>query len=273
MDLYQTYILPVATTYFLTFCKYYNEAKNILFNIYTTNELVKIVTDNTYTISTQLYCFLTSQKIEPEILPWISTAWMLYSPDKLTQQLYYNEKYNFMDIVTTDLFKQSDRDNYANQYFSKISEDFTQEKLDPIVILKTVVGDDSSEEVYIVRRMSSKYDKLSFEKTAAKFISIEYNHPDMSSPIELNMDRSWFFAGNEILNSTFILRLLNYQSVMYFFDEDYIIKIMDSDCNIFTITYGEHILLTPDGYEVRTITDATVIDPIDQSTTVYKLDG
>ena len=45
--------------------------------------------------------------------------------------------------------------------------------------------------------------------------------------------------------------MLEYQSEMYFFDNDYVVKIMDANCNIFTITPDKYILLTKDGYEVN----------------------
>jgi len=261
MDLYNTHIVPLASMYFLCFCRFYGSVKDMLYNIYATNEIVKLVTDKTYLSYLHLYCFLIGQKVEPESVPWISTVYMESHPNRVTQTLQLRENYthNFTSIITADLFGSSDTVQYANQYFSKVSNDFTEDHLSPLVIFKTFSVNSVEEELYIVRRGGSTYDNLSFDKSNAKFLSIEYNHPDLSAPIELSLDKSWFFVGNEIFTPSFILRLLEYQSIMYFFDEDYSVKIMDNNCNIFTLKWDEYVLLTKDGYEVKTTDESAVL--------------
>ena len=261
MDLYNTHIVPLATMYFLSFCRFYGSIKDILYNIYTTNEIVKLVTDKTYLSYIHVYCFLIGQKMEPESVPWISTVSMESFPKRVTQTLQLRENYthNFTNIITADLFGASDTAQYANKYFSKVSNEFTEDQLSPLVIFKTISMDSVGEELYIVRRGGSSYDNLSFDKSDTKFISIEYNHPDLSSPIELYLDKSWFFVGNELFTPSFILRLLEYQSIMYFFDEDYSVKIMDNNCTIFTLKWDEYVLLTKDSYEVKTMDESAVL--------------
>jgi len=232
-NLYNTHVVPLATMYFLSFCRFFGKAKDYLLRIYATSEIVRLLTDKSYITTLRVYHFLIAQKTEPDVIPWISTAWVASHPERVTQTLQFVEKYD----LTADYHE-----------FDNIS--FEEDKMNPIIISKTKL--ENGESGYIVRCGGrGAYNDITFESSKAKFISIEYTHPDLSAPIGLTLDRSWFFVGNEIFNPTFILRMLEYQSEMYFFDNDYVVKIMDANCNIFTITPDKYILLTKDGYEVN----------------------
>jgi len=201
--------------------------------------------------------------MEPDCMPWISTVWLESHPDRVTQTLQLRENYthNFTNIITADLFAPSDKAEYANQYFSRVSTDFKEGQLNPIVIFKTeTIGPlDQREEFYIVRRGGYSYDNVSFERSNAKFLSVEYTHPDLSVPIELKVDKTWMFIGNELFTPTFVLRLLDYQPVMHFFDKDYVVKIMDDNCAIFTLKWDEYMVLTKTGYEIKTTDESAVL--------------
>lgn len=145
-----------------------------------------------------------------------------------------------------------------------MSADFKKENVNPLVIFKTRKSEEKSQ-IYIVRRGGLTYDNISFEKSNAKFLSIEYTHPDLSESIELSLDRSWMIDGNELFTPTFILRMLYYQPVMFFFDEEYTVKIMDDNCKILTITMNEYMVLTKDGYEIKTTDESAVlVEPTDE---------
>jgi hypothetical protein len=251
-------MLPVATRYFMNICRFYGDMKDYLLDIYYANETVRLITDQTHIQFGRLYCFLISQRREPMNLPWISIGWMEDHPDRISIQ--YKETYTngFANIITADMFGSADTARFANLYFSKISKDTTETQLNPIVLLKTSMEDGNAG--YIVRRGGADYDNLSFEKSKAKFLSIEYTHPDMEKSIELVLENAWFYTGNELLSDTFVLRALEYQPTLYFFDEDYIIKIMDSNCNIFTLTSDDSIVLTNDGYEVKNRLDTVIVN-------------
>lgn len=266
MSFYNDYIIPYASMYFLCLCRYFGNAKDFFLNIYATNEIVQLVTDKTYLTTMNMYCFLIGQKREPSVEPWISTVWLETHPDRLTNTFQLSENYthNFANIITADLFGESDKAQYANQYFSKVSADFKEENLNPLVIFKTRKSQEESQ-IYIVRRGGLTYDNLSFEKSRAKFLSIEYTHPDLSESIELSLDRSWMIDGNELFTPTFILRMLCYQPVMFFFDQEYTVKIMDDNCKILTITMNEYIVLTKEGYEIKSTDESAVlVEPTDE---------
>lgn len=249
MDFYNTHIVPVATQSFMTFCRYYGDTKDFFLRIYYENEMVKMITDKSYLHILRIYWFLINQRSEPTDLPWISTSWV----ENNTLIIQYKEKYTntFADIISADIFGAEDNAKFANLYFSKTCNECTEHQLNPIVIFKTTVEDGSLG--YIVRNGGNDYDNISFEKSNVRFLSIEYSHPDIMVPIELQLENAWFYSGNELFTSTFLLRCLEYQPINYVFDDDYVLKIMDADCTIFTLTSSDYLLLKKDGYEIKHI--------------------
>jgi len=90
------------------------------------------------------------------------------------------------------------------------------------------------------------------KKSNIRFLSIQYTHPELKEPIELNLENQWFFVGNELIGKIHILRILEYQfsKSQYIFDERYILKIIDSDIHIFEITAEQYIRLEEDKYDI-----------------------
>ena len=84
----------------------------------------------------------------------------------------------------------------------------------------------------------------------AKFLSIEYTHPLMKMGIVFELDKSVYFVGNQILSPTFVKSYLEYQSELYHFDMDYVLKIMDGDINSFELGFDRYVVLTEDGYSI-----------------------
>ena len=65
------------------------------------------------------------------------------------------------------------------------------------------------------------------------------------------MDAGWWREGNELFTPAFVLRMLEYQPVAYYFDEDYKVRVMDMTCNIIELTSNMYIVVTEEGYEWR----------------------
>jgi hypothetical protein len=97
-----------------------------------------------------------------------------------------------------------------------------------------------------------RWNLINPKKSNIRFLSIQYTHPELEEPIELNLENQWYFVGNELLGKTHILRILEYQfsKSQYIFDERYILKIIDSDINIFEINAEQYIRLEEDKYEI-----------------------
>jgi len=93
----------------------------------------------------------------------------------------------------------------------------------------------------------------SVKKTKKYFISVEYHHPEITEPIELEINENFYLIDNEILSKVFVLRILEYQSNSYIFDDNYTLKIMDNNVNMFDLNYKNYIILKEDGYKVENI--------------------
>ena len=88
----------------------------------------------------------------------------------------------------------------------------------------------------------------SFKKSKASFLTIEYIHPEMDKPIEFTLSKQWLVSGNVLFTPCFVLRMLEYQSSMYYYDDRYIIRIIDKDVNIHDFGMDRYIELTDTGY-------------------------
>jgi hypothetical protein len=97
-----------------------------------------------------------------------------------------------------------------------------------------------------------RWNKDISKKSNIRFLSIQYTHPELEEPVEVNLENEWYFIGNELLGKIHILRILEYQfsKSQYIFDERYILKIIDSDIHIFEITAEQYIRLGEETYEV-----------------------
>lgn len=88
----------------------------------------------------------------------------------------------------------------------------------------------------------------SLKKSKASFLTIEYIHPEMDKPIDFTLNKQWLISGNVLFTPCFVLRMLEYQSSMYYYDDRYIIRIIDKDVNIHDFGMDRYIELTDTGY-------------------------
>ena len=109
------------------------------------------------------------------------------------------------------------------------------------------------------------------EKSNIDFILVEYGHPKMKGLIQINLPDSVYMVGNEILSKSFVLRHLNHSCVPYtwFFDEDYIVRIMDHNADSLEIRSHQYVVLEKDGYRVMEddyadLPDLIPVDSIEQ---------
>jgi hypothetical protein len=236
MDLFN----KTAVSIFLFGCKLFNQVTAIYTYLYITNKYVR---DVEWYIKTS-YRIITFQNIEPYNCPWISKSWLTPNMTAITCRHTLNEEYktNF-DEVFVYPFKTV-YDSMNTQYKTFCDDTITNNSALFIMKLFTEYNDTC----YIVSIHDAQIPST-IQKSPAKFLSIEYKHPEMKNSIELTLDRSWFYTGNVLFTPTFVLRALKYQSELFFFDMDYTICIMDKDINIVELDYNKYILLTETGYQ------------------------
>lgn len=86
-----------------------------------------------------------------------------------------------------------------------------------------------------------------------RLLSVEYTHPRMNHPIHIELPKSIYIAGNQILSAVFILRHLKYNHLLssgFVFDDKYKIKVMDDNVDQFELGYGNYCTLDEMGYKI-----------------------
>lgn len=91
------------------------------------------------------------------------------------------------------------------------------------------------------------------------FILVEYHHPNMEKPVSIILPSSVYLVGNEILSKGFVLRYLEYCSIItrWEFDDKYSIRIVDQNAEPIILTSSEYLVLELYTYRVcKTDTDS-----------------
>ena len=90
------------------------------------------------------------------------------------------------------------------------------------------------------------------EVSEVEFLSVEYRHPEMSTPLSFSIPRSMYLVGNELFSAGFVLRWLEYQPLWesFQFDELYTLHLIDHHIRQITLHYDEYIVLEKEEYRV-----------------------
>lgn len=172
-------------------------------------------------------------RFEPEFSPWISITWL--NDDNDIAEEYFDFSGEKMDD-----------EGLMHVYYNSAMEESKEKSMtgaDGIIIMKC--GDKTR------CNMIDKYDKNNvYEPSNVKFLAIEYKHPIMKENILIELDRSWFLCGNQLLSSVFIRRYLDYQPMPFYFDGTYTIVLIDNNMNITSINNTQYISLQKDSYRI-----------------------
>jgi hypothetical protein len=235
----------ILTPLFFWACRTYNQTKDYI----ASDTSLKALTDDIAYYLQRIYFFMTSRRMEPRDAPWISISHLVPNTMSITQTYTFLENYNnfFSNYFSYDLFSGHPDAIYAVKYITIVASRFTANKSSQLLIIKATYPDIPP--FYIVRRNDEPVGEITREKSSVKFLSIEYVHPELAEAIELHLDDSWFIVGNHLFTPTFVLRALEYQSVNYIFDNQYKIRIMDSNCDTIEFGADTYIEITKKGYE------------------------
>ena len=215
----------------------------IFFNfLYKSSPFFKYIADVAKYNNQIIHSILFEYKIEPYNKRWINISYLHAD----INNIYLNENYDhyYEELIdNTSLLAEQLNNNY--QVLNSQSIDYT---------LLTMTYKDQ----YIVRSefldlQNNNFEKILFnEKVRKPFLQITYTEPNNDKvSIDMNLPESYYLENNELFCATFVKRYLEYQNKPYNFDLDYEIKIMDSDINEFTLSNEDYIVITKDGYEVK----------------------
>ena len=230
---------------FMKLCRFYNIIKETIYS----NEFAR-TTINEIAYQTQvIYSFVTNQRMESREPVWISTCWLC------SNRFSEDNGHFFTRSFSNDLFdlEKGNYGKYAISYIQAMCRNLVDNKKNnPLIIIKTLSLENCP--FYVVRQAhTSPLKPFVYDPSPFRTVSIEYIHPKMAESIEINMSPEWFIIDNELFTPTFVLRMLEYQSQSYLYDEEYKIRIMDSECNIIEFGAEQYLLVTKENYEIRDI--------------------
>ena len=260
-------LLDWFTLFFLSVTKMVTQFAQLCTNMYEDYGTVRNVVDYSVYFTRFTYSKLISKKIEPMTSYWICTS-VLSKRDK---NRYLGDEYTILDsyeyvqrMERTEGTERKERkeDSMDDLVSLKLYATVFNEQCDAVdsIVLndqryiqgqvKMKIGD-----TYVCRAFdntSGFFEKFQFPMIPSncRFLSIEYTHPIMEKGIVVNLDRSIYIVGNQILSPVFMKSYLEYQSELFFFDKDYKIKIMDNKIQLFEIGFNHSIVLKEDTYEI-----------------------
>lgn len=253
----------------ILYSKAINNAKSFFKYIYDSDESFQSLVDDICYGFKCIKSYVNGNKIEPYYTSWVSVC-------NIDEKYDLNEKYHvykpksyiqfefdnlFMNI---DLYDDEDDEEYIkkinskNQWYNnKFSEAFDEcmddinnfEYEDALILIKYPEHNRIVSNIMCYN--NTKRNVVFNPPSNVKFLSIKYSHPQMKEPIFFELDREYFIVENEILSNTFILRLLNYQTKYYVFDNNYELEIIDNNINVKILKCNNYILLEEKDYKVK----------------------
>jgi hypothetical protein len=212
------------------------------------NEFVEKCTVAINSFEKNLQKIFANYRFEPEYSPWISIVWMDGDND------FSEDYFNFSEEIYSE--------NSMRLYYDIWMKECMQKSMDGndgIIIMKC--GDKT------LCNMIEKYDeKNTFEPSNVKLLAIEYKHPAMNEPVLIQLDRSWFLCGNQLLSQLFVRRYLDYQPSPFYFDGKYTITIIDNNMNITKIDETQYVVIEKDTYRIiENEFDILSVDSVEKS--------
>ena len=216
-------------------------------DIYKNNEDIHITVDFFYNLYLSVYGNLNNVKVEPFGNYWFLLSTMYLDRNENTyklvenyQHIHFNKNEDISNMVIHNMLKPYSKEN---------SEDTSNIDIKNFYMLKY---NNSYLCTHNKRRIFDSWNGL-METTSNPFFEVEYN--DNKYQISIDIPKSYFIVGNEILSSIFLKRWFEY-TVMpddFIFTNDYTIKITDDDFNEIEIKNNEYILLNQNGYSIQKI--------------------
>ena len=156
----------------------------------------------------------------------------------------YEENYFCENKEKTELYKKY---TYFNSFFRQNScyDILLIMKYDNIYKIKHVPSKDKNTDII------EKTLDISLIPSNVSFITIEYSHSENSKySISLELPKSMFIVGNEILSACFVMRYLEHTVGAGVFDMNYTLNIMDNNINQFKMRNNQYCLLEKDSYKI-----------------------
>ena len=216
-------------------------------NIYKNNEDIHITVDFFYNFYLSIYGNLNNVKVEPFGNYWFLISTMYLDKSEKTYKLV--ESYKDIHFNKNEDISNMVIHNTLKPYSNENSEDMSNIDIKSFYMLKY-------NNLYLCthnkRRLFDSWNGF-METTNNPFFEVVYH--DNYCNVNIDIPKSYFIVGNEILSSIFLKRWFDYtiMSDEFVFTNNYTIKITDDNFDEFELTNNEYILLNQNGYSIQKI--------------------
>ena len=238
--------------YIVQYSKFVCGVNKFCKDIYDSNLVVKSAVDHVLYFIESAYSLVLGKKIEPMDSYWISSSFLLKRDKKryFGEEYALTEFYEFVKNPTTITDNASNAEVTYNEICDAVDSIVLNSQLYVEGMVKMKIGDS-----YVYRIFDNNSGhftdlKLPLVPSKTRLLSIEYTHPIMNKGIPIVLDKSVYYVDNQILSPAFIKLYLEYQTELYHFDMDYVLKIIDNDVNSFELKFDKSVLLTEEGYKI-----------------------
>jgi hypothetical protein len=202
-----------------------------------------------------IYAKWTNIRVEPSSVQWNNVCILSCDPNELNvtvlendqQRIHFGCYFSETYYSNNDWPKERAQESYVME--CAIQAAFSESgDIETLMLMK-------SGELYLSRivcclQNQKDYQPISWEPSFARFLSVEYSHPEMTGTIVIEMDKGYWLEGNQLLSAAFVKRCLEYQNKPYYFDMNYTLKIMDDNINIFEMGSDSYVMVGRDDYKI-----------------------
>jgi hypothetical protein len=231
-------------------------------------DLLCTFVDNVIAAIVTLFIYVTCDKIEPDDPVWVSFCKYIHSVNgmkALTSDDYENVIQNDIGEWSNDTDVLLDPNGrfypiIRNSYSS--AKTYNQYNIENGIVIAKICP--AASIIRLAKNVDVEKDLTELKSSSARFLEIEYKCGDLNS-LEIEVPKTHYFAGNELLSKTYVLRYLEHLPIYtrWKFDEsEYELRIVDEDSEVFSLNSNQYVRLEQDGYRIVDI--STPIEPVKQ---------
>ena len=206
------------------------------------------------------FTYLTHNKIEPSDFAWVDACKYLSSGNELpalTVDSYLKFEPNELKLISNHTILD-DGLKEENECFHTIRDKFTiainkfayTDGVDEHLIIAKICP--SATIVKIAKNIDIQHTLKTIILSSVRLLEIQYICGDLP-PITIEVPSYHYVVDNEILSKAYILRYLEHlpmYSNWIFNENNYNVKIIDYDSNVFSVRSNQYILLEKNEYKI-----------------------
>lgn len=273
----------MAVDAFFVYTNTLYKAEKLVHRVYTAHPISQELIDRFIYTMYYLHAEFTDYRIEPYHQSWISISTLEKSPHLYVPMQHRTQFFGFKDPMLyaientrmNELYCMVYRDNTTvdlliNANYAKNANDLLCDiNWKPIINSHITMKYNARYFSKVLQNTDESVQliDLSAKRSRVSFMSIEYEHPSLSKPIVIELDKMYYTVGNDLLSASFLRRYLEHQcneSYNWFnclFEPDdngsilnteYTVCIMDNHMETFTLRMNQHIRLAERSYEIIT---------------------